>query len=254
MEACKTTLRQLLIHNAWTRTVTEVWVQEKTLPDYGCYVWPSAMVLVLWLARRQGDLLPGITDEKVVASPRILELGSGVGLVGLYLAKAWPNCFVTLSDSSRLSPLVLSNLHQSADINNINQMQVKILDLHWGLDRIDESFDLIFGADVFYDPQHFYDLLSTVDELFKRNPRCCFITSYQERSSKRSLTPLLEHFKFKGELIDTTDLFLTEGILEAIQSDIIMKTGKSRDSMKQIDYEDASAASVFLFKISRDYD
>ena len=65
MEACKTTLRQLLIHNAWTRTVTEVWVQEKTLPDYGCYVWPSAMVLVLWLARRQGDLLPGITDEKV---------------------------------------------------------------------------------------------------------------------------------------------------------------------------------------------
>ncbi len=74
MEACKTTLRQLLIHNnAWTRTVTEVWVQ--TLPDYGCYVWPSAMVLVLWLSRRQGDLLPGITDEKVFASPRILELG-----------------------------------------------------------------------------------------------------------------------------------------------------------------------------------
>ena len=100
---------------------------------------------------------------------------------------------VTLSDAAHLTGC-LDNCYQSCVANNL-QDEVRVVGLTWGqfdpgllnLGRI----DIILGSDCFYDPKDFEDILVTVSFLIERNPKCEFWTTYQDRSSDRTLEQLL---------------------------------------------------------------
>eukprot|EP01125_Pyxidicula_operculata_P003545 TRINITY_DN1459_c0_g1_i2.p1 TRINITY_DN1459_c0_g1~~TRINITY_DN1459_c0_g1_i2.p1 ORF type:complete len:137 (+),score=24.11 TRINITY_DN1459_c0_g1_i2:326-736(+) len=69
--------------------------------------------------------------------------------------------------------------------------------------------DIILGADIFYDNSEvFDDILATVDFFFKQNPTCKFITTYQNRSSNRSLDFLLLKWSMKVECVVPNNTFL----------------------------------------------
>ena len=102
----------------------------------------------------------------------ILELGSGVGLVGLLLA-ADRGVHVTLSETRSAyagAAVTFENLRQNVETNRWNVAQsggdVEVLELDWtqwtqGLDE-KHDFDLVIGSDILYEPHLFEDLLDVL--------------------------------------------------------------------------------------------
>ena len=156
-------------------------IPEVVDPSYGMYVWPSAPVLAqcVWFHKNQ------------VRNKNVLELGAGTALPGMVAAIVGGT--VTLSDAAHLTGC-LDNCYQSCVANNL-QNEVRVVGLTWGqfdpgllnLGRI----DIILGSDCFYDPKDFEDILVTVSFLIERNPKSEFWTTYQDRSSDRTLEQLL---------------------------------------------------------------
>uniref|UniRef100_A0A8C8VQ70 Histone-arginine methyltransferase METTL23 n=1 Tax=Pelusios castaneus TaxID=367368 RepID=A0A8C8VQ70_9SAUR len=163
-----------------------VLIPEVLNSQYGMYVWPCAVVLAqyLWFHRR---MLPG---------KRILEIGAGVSLPGIVAAKCGAE--VTLSDAEEL-PQSLKNCQRSCELNNL--LGVHIIGLTWG--QISPNLlslpqvDIILASDVFFDPEDFEDVISTVYFLMKKNPHAQFWTTYQVRSSDWSIEALLYKWKLK---------------------------------------------------------
>lgn len=103
---------------------------------YWAELWDSAIGVGLALA----DILrPG----RWSANPCVLDLGCGMGFAGM-VAAAW-GAQVLLADLE-------SDALLFAQLNTLPWSQrVRLRRLNWRTDRLNESFDLILGADVLYD-------------------------------------------------------------------------------------------------------
>lgn len=150
------------------------------------YVWPCAVVLAqyLWFHRTS------------LQGKAVLEIGAGVSLPGIVAAKCGAQ--VTLSDSSEL-PHCLEISRQSCRLNHLPQ--VLVLGLTWG-HISKELFDLppqdiILASDVFFEPEDFEDILTTVYFLMQKNPKVQFWSTYQVRSADWSLEALLYKWDMK---------------------------------------------------------
>ncbi|NXL91147.1 MET23 protein, partial [Alectura lathami] len=156
-------------------------------PQYGMCVWPCAVVLAQY-AWFHGRSLRG---------RRVLEIGAGVSLPGLVAAKCGAE--VILSDSEEL-PQCLAICQKSCLMNSLPQ--VPVIGVTWG--RISPELlslapvDVILGADVFFDPKDFEDILTTVYFLLEKNPRAQFWTTYQVRSADWSIEALLYKWRLKS--------------------------------------------------------
>ena len=102
----------------------------------------------------------------------ILEVGAGVGLVGLLLAADY-GLKVTLSETkTAYSSAVVTweNLVKNIDVNREKIMEagghVEALELDWsqGFTSDSKSFDLVIGSDILYEPHLFQDLLNVMQE------------------------------------------------------------------------------------------
>ncbi|KAG3268407.1 methyltransferase like 23, transcript variant X1 [Ictidomys tridecemlineatus] len=150
------------------------------------YVWPCAVVLAqyLWFHRRS---LPG---------KAVLEIGAGVSLPGILAAKCGAK--VILSDSLEL-PYCLEICRQSCQMNDLPCMQV--VGLTWG--HISQDLlalppqDIILASDVFFEPEDFEDILTTVYFLMQKNPKVQLWSTYQVRSADWSLEALLYKWDMK---------------------------------------------------------
>ncbi|XP_030064025.1 histone-arginine methyltransferase METTL23 [Microcaecilia unicolor] len=168
------------------RSELVVFIPEILNSQYGTYVWPCAVVLAqyVWFHRRE------LTGKK------ILEIGAGVSLPGVVAAKCGGE--VILSDSAEL-PQCLENCHQSCQMNGI--LEVPVIGLTWGNIAPDllalPPLDIILGSDVFYEPEDFEDVLSSVYFLMQKSSQAQFWTSYQVRSTNWSIEDLLYKWDLK---------------------------------------------------------
>uniref|UniRef100_A0A672Z010 Methyltransferase like 23 n=1 Tax=Sphaeramia orbicularis TaxID=375764 RepID=A0A672Z010_9TELE len=128
-------------------------------PQYGMYVWPSAVVLAQYLWKHREEL----------RSRTVLELGAGASLPGVVAARCGAK--VILSDSDT-KPLTLQNCRRSCDANGLTEVQV--LGLTWGTSHRT-------CPKVRWNPPYFEDVLVTVAFLLQKNPKAQFWTTYQER-------------------------------------------------------------------------
>jgi hypothetical protein len=97
------------------------------------------------------------TQRASFSNQRVLELGAGAGAVGLSLAKWGAN--VTLTDMEAMQPLLRHNI----DVNFENTSQVHALPLLWADAGVPGApYDVVVGADVLYDDQHFPSLAATL--------------------------------------------------------------------------------------------
>ncbi|KAG0292227.1 Methyltransferase-like protein 23 [Linnemannia gamsii] len=205
--------------------------------DFGLYVWPSALVLAEYIFHRL-DLFTGTTDDPKI----ILELGAGTALPSLLLAKATtPGSTVLITTDRPNAPHILDNIQRAYQENHISWSmglhqpqghRIMVQPLGWGdftltsplnpdggllqllkdVSRIDQSkegirnpgkIDLILGSDTFYNPPDFEPLLATVSFIINRhNPECVFLTTYQNRSSKRNIDHLLEKWNLEARVIE----------------------------------------------------
>jgi len=102
------------------------------------------------------NLLPWISRPSITDPPRILELGSGTGLLGIAAAALYPDASVHLTDLDA----IVSNLEANVKANKLlfskgKSPSVSVLD--WSEPStadLDCRFDLILASDPLYSPLH----------------------------------------------------------------------------------------------------
>ncbi|XP_036755977.2 histone-arginine methyltransferase METTL23 isoform X3 [Manis pentadactyla] len=123
-------------------------------------------------------------------------IGAGVSLPGIIAGKC--GALVILSDNSEL-PHCLEICQKSCQMNNLPQ--VCIVGLTWG--HISQDLlalppqDIILASDVFFEPEDFEDILTTVYFLMQKNPKVQLWSTYQVRSADWSLEALLYKWDMK---------------------------------------------------------
>ncbi|KAL2919640.1 hypothetical protein HK105_200554 [Polyrhizophydium stewartii] len=235
-------------------------------PAFGCYTWPSALVLA-------ATVFCGRTQLRGM---RVLELGAGTGLAGLVLARLGVASQVVLTDHPALDR-VLGNLRDSVRLNGLDgagvpsagRADVLVRPLAWGdfatgemADLVGESgFDVILGADVMYDPKDFEALLATVAFVLERSPpHAVFVTAYQERSSRRSVQALLDKWGLRARQVGPDPLEMRAWLESALQSEMsgALRGGDRAIMLDGLRFEpedgvplQAGLDSIFVFEIRR---
>ena len=170
-------------------------IKENPTEEYSSFTWPSSLVLSLWLISNR-NRFPS-------SSSRFLEIGSGTGLVGLVCSSL--GFRATLTDYQKAT---LETIKESSCLNCSQELiETEILD--WSqpstwrsfIDTNGSDFEYIISSDVFYDPQDFECILAMISFFLSQCPGCNFITAYQERSAKRSISYLLDKWRLKAQQI-----------------------------------------------------
>lgn len=165
----------------------------RQLPSQGLsfQLWPAASTLVSLIDQNRNSSSPILPLLSLpVSQPnskpiRILELGSGTGLVGIAAASLL-HAHVTLTDL----PHVLPNLQFNADANAAatvtNGGTVEVRCLRWGepndMGSLGHQFDLILASDVVYHDHLFDPLLNTLS--FFLQGRVVFVMAHLRRWKK----------------------------------------------------------------------
>eukprot|EP01133_Synstelium_polycarpum_P009006 gene9006-10564_t len=117
----------------------------------------------------------------------ILEVGSGVGICGLFLARLMKRC--VLSDHNEIVvDLLRTNVAESVAAG----YDCSCIKLDWEIEAdMDNAiavnngpFDMIIGSDVVYWQTSIIPLFNTVSRLLSHKPDATFILCYQSRSSQ----------------------------------------------------------------------
>ncbi|EIE25645.1 hypothetical protein COCSUDRAFT_64760 [Coccomyxa subellipsoidea C-169] len=127
---------------------------KEELDNVGLVVWQSAFVLAEFLVSHAP-----MGDWRDV---RTVDLGTGTGVVGMVLALAGAE--VTLTDLPHVTWLARENVAANCDSPLI---RAQVVDYAWGDDvtALPACPDLITGADIVYQEEHFPPLLQTLKQL-----------------------------------------------------------------------------------------
>lgn len=119
--------------------------------------------LTLW---RAGDFLSNymFQNRDRFVGKSIIELGSGLGLVGI-LATHLTDKKVVITDGDDDT---IELLHSNCRLNDVDN-RVQCRKLLWGvdLDQIEEKFDIVLGADIIYEQEYVVPLFETAKYLLK---------------------------------------------------------------------------------------
>jgi len=152
-------------------------IRVQTIPvasSIGGKIWDASLLMSVWLETAQAAQLIPPAATAGARRPRVLEVGAGLGVVGLAAAKHFPWLHVTLSD---YDVDICDNLHHNIGLNFTLPLAEKTLDVE-ALDFRDFTtvamaevplppalqrhvasglfgqVDLIIGADVVYERTH----------------------------------------------------------------------------------------------------
>jgi hypothetical protein len=145
----------------------------------GGIVWDAAYILADSVIRcAQEEEWPLQTPE-APSSPSVVDLGSGTGVCGLIVARAFPHATVHLTDLPVLQDLLSRNVETTANAT--------FGVLEWGK-PVHQTYDVILGADVVAGIYDSSGLAKTIFDLSHENSR--IVLSYRER-----LTGLMDRFE-----------------------------------------------------------
>ncbi|KAI8646273.1 putative methyltransferase-domain-containing protein [Parasitella parasitica] len=233
------TIKRISFSNDTGTEEVHILVQEVLDAAYGCYVWPSALVLgeFVWHHRNQ------------FKNKTILELGAGTSIPSIVIGKSSPSAHLILSDIPSILPVVRSCIQ----LNDLKR--ARILAIEWGqfgtensidtvINRVEREqkakIDYILGSDTFYEPSQFENLLVSISfVVHKHNGDCKFYTTYQERSPKRSIQYLLDKWKLKCRQISKDSFAFDE-----------TKYSDNEDDESEVKVNAGTLSSVFLLEIS----
>jgi predicted nicotinamide N-methyase len=119
---------------------------------------------------------------------RIIELGCGVGVVGLTLARSTP-CSVLLTDLAEVEEILMCNTNMT-DLTKI-QSVVEFLPLNWEQSLPQplyrKPFDMIIVADCTYNPDSSPALVNTVAKLCQNSPNAFVIVAMKVRHESENV-------------------------------------------------------------------
>ncbi len=140
-------------YNLLDRISPEEFLKDEQMP-YWAEIWPSSFVLSNYLVGEIG-----------VAGKRGIELGAGVGLVGVALRKAGARVLVTDYATEALDFIRLNALQNGIALDE----QFEVASLDWRNIRLEEKFDFVCAADVLYERRNLLPIVLAIDKLLKPN-------------------------------------------------------------------------------------
>lgn len=144
-------------------------------------VWESSFLMAYFLGR-----------QPVVPGQRLLEIGAGMGVVGLYAALCGHR--VTLSD---INEDALLFARANARLNGLTEMN--ILKLDWNDPSPFEPYDIVFGSEVIYDRKS-YPLLVRFLRRAVAPDGMIFLAKNQGLHAPRFFEELTRYFEFKEKV------------------------------------------------------
>jgi 2-polyprenyl-3-methyl-5-hydroxy-6-metoxy-1,4-benzoquinol methylase len=147
------------------------------LPFWG-KIWEASIVLAAYLAAQ--PVLPG---------RKILEIGTGLGVSGLFAAACGHE--VTLSDHT--AP-ILRFIRANVLLNNLEN--VPIINVDWRKPAGEERYDWIIGAEVIYHRPTYDDLVRFLLQRLKPHGTI-FLAKSTSLPADTFFAKLTQHFKFK---------------------------------------------------------
>ncbi|KAL3934041.1 MAG: hypothetical protein SGBAC_010145 [Bacillariaceae sp.] len=154
----------------------------------GLTIWKASEYLCHYIVKHKGDVAMnlGMTNTTPKDKKRILELGAGLGLVGILAHRiASPQSEVILTDGDSEA---LPHLRANVDENKDKQKgRMECQQLIWGeetsLEFLElqkkEKFDIILASDIVYSPVIIKPLWETINVLLE--PNGLFIMAYARR-------------------------------------------------------------------------
>jgi 2-polyprenyl-3-methyl-5-hydroxy-6-metoxy-1,4-benzoquinol methylase len=176
--------RQDTVHRTFLLPSGTLRIAEQTGETIIRHVWDAGIIFSALIAYNS---LPSLPDElrQFVAetwSPRtrVLELGSGVGILGLSLAAQFPQVRVTLTDLPDAESLVRENISLNTAVFAHLAWTTQFRALDWEARPFpewtqQEKFDVVVMADVTYNAATFIPLVETLVRVVKPETKvlCC---------------------------------------------------------------------------------
>ncbi|CAL9736275.1 protein-lysine N-methyltransferase Efm2p [Monosporozyma servazzii] len=195
------------------RTVIKLFEPSMTADNLGWKTWGASMVLSQTLVEDDKHFdFSSLVDLKKQGKLRVLELGSGTGLVGIAWAMKWKELQENNTNSdSKLDveiyltdlPDIVDNLKKNVTNNNLDGWAfADVLDWtdpssfieKYGADK----FDVILVADPIYSPDHPRWVVNMMDKFLKEDGICHFQIPIRNKYARERelLIELLEENKF----------------------------------------------------------
>lgn len=156
----------------------------------------------------------------------ILELGCGVGIVGISLAQTIPDCQVILTDLPEATEIVKRNI---ASMNTAISSNVSFMSLDWEAPLpskiASKTFDIVIVSECTYNTTTIPALVKTLSTLVKKSPKAILLLATKVRH---------------GDEAVFHDLLAEADIVQASQTRLPLPRG---DSSNEIDEE----VEVYLF-------
>jgi Lysine methyltransferase len=224
-----TSTRQDTVYRRFNAPTGPIVIAEQAGETIIRHVWDAGIILSAVISYRHlSSLPPGLTTLlKHLQSPahplKVLELGTGVGVLGICIALAFPNATVVMTDLPDAQPLVDKNIHLSASLTNNLTQHASFRVLDWETQPYPEwtsleTFDLIVMADVTYNTATFLALANLLEHLLKTGSKgarviCCGKRRHDEEKQFWKIV------RERGFVIDQREIFSMdlEGGFESCQ-------------------------------------
>ncbi|KAL1965926.1 hypothetical protein VTN77DRAFT_5059 [Rasamsonia byssochlamydoides] len=194
---------------------SELRVWEETGENIARHIWDAALAAVMCLQR-------AIIDTGAMAMPhlqerlrgrghrmlRVVELGSGCGIVGIALAEMMPRCSVTLTDLPEVHDIVTRNIKVAHPAPG-STIDFRVLD--WdqqpGEDVYSQPIDLILVSDCTYNADSLPSLVRMIDTLVRPSSNALVLVALKRRhDSEAVFFDLMQDAAFSSLERDTISL------------------------------------------------
>lgn len=173
----------------------------------GGKIWPAAQVLGAYLTSKRAELAQRWRGKKIV------ELGSGTGLVGFVVAKLELQTETWITDQDAMLKLMAQNLELNPEGD-----PCYVAELEWGRplpSDVPQKPDILLLADCVYLEVAFQPLVDTMKDLSSETTEILFCYMKRRKADKRFFTLLKKHFTFTDVADDDperTEAYRREGL------------------------------------------
>ncbi|XP_078089654.1 EEF1A lysine methyltransferase 3-like [Mustelus asterias] len=132
---------------------------------------------------------------------KVLELGSGTGLVGILAVLLGGH--VTITDVSETLRQIEYNVAANIPVSSKHRSKVRAL--YWGTDHHEypSDFDFILGSDIVYSPSQFSNIVETLLHCSNKNTTIFFCTNMLARMGARDFHNEVVPKKFDSDQVYT---------------------------------------------------